>query len=49
MHFNANLCFCFVYFRIEVKERSMEEMLYELRVLKDKNERLKERVFNIEL
>ncbi|KAK3754835.1 hypothetical protein QZH41_011317, partial [Actinostola sp. cb2023] len=28
---------------IEIKERSMEDMLYELRVMKDKNERLKQR------
>lgn len=31
-------------YRIEIKERSIEDMLYELRVLKEKNERLKERV-----
>ncbi|EDO38344.1 predicted protein [Nematostella vectensis] len=30
-------------FQIEIKERAMEDLLYELKVMKDKNERLKDR------
>jgi len=39
--------FLFLNFRIEVKQRNFDDLMYDLQSLKEKNERLKDRVRDI--